>query len=266
MRLTLLNCARAAQRMIVGRYRWSVVTVGIVGIAAQVASQGSPNATVGEKVQERRRPVIVRPEPPLQVNPEDFRIVVLYDPDETPDAQAEQLAREITVTSILSGVKMTKADAARGVSAQGAEETRVSIRDIFPGSSSVVFFAAKQSGGDCVPPPDCGCGDGKNGIIDCVCIVWRKKSGEIGCMCRLCILGPSSPGSATGSANRTFPSRPLICIVLGDRLQKDLASAKWWENNREFFVQEVWAKAQAAPSTTNLTIKVKSSAAAGAGR
>jgi len=256
MRLRLLNCARAAQRMIVGRYRWSVVTVGIVGIAAQVASQGSPNTTVGEKVQERRRPVIVRPEPPLQVNPEDFRIVVLYDPDETPDAQAEQLAREITVTSILSGVKMTKADAARGVSAQGAEETRVSIRDIFPGSSSVVFFAAKQSGGNCVPPPDCGCGDGRNGIVDCVCIVWRKKSGDIGCICRLCALGMGSP---TGSPNRTIQPKPLICIVLGERLQRDIANAKWWENNREFFAQEVWAKAQAAPTTTNLTIKVKSS-------
>jgi hypothetical protein len=235
---------------------WTIATVGIFALTTQVVPQESSDPTAGARLQGQRRPIIERREPSLQIKPENISIVILYDPSETPDTQAEEFAREITVASILSGVKMTKADAARGVSAQGAEETKVSVHDIFPRNPSVAFFAAKQSGGDCVPPPDCGCDNGRNGIVDCVCIVWRKKSGDIGCICRLCALGMGSP---TGSPNRTIQPEPLICIVLGERLQRDIANARWWENNREFFAQEVWAKAQAAPTTTNLTIKVKSS-------
>jgi hypothetical protein len=89
-----------------------------------------------------------------------------------------------------------------------------------------------------------------------IVFVWRKKSGDIGCMCRLCAL---SPGSATGSANRTLVDKPTIFLVLGEQLQRKLGDAKWWEENREIFAREVWAKIQASPTTTNLTIKIKSS-------
>jgi hypothetical protein len=184
------------------------------------------------------------------IEKKDIRLVILYDEDETPSDQAAELARSATVDAIASGAKLTKADAARQKPVE--QPPLGNLFKIFPQNSSVVFFAAKQKGGDCVPPVDCGC---DKGPIDCLCIVWRTKSGEIGCMCRMCFLD-YKPGSATG---RLSADKPTIFLVLGDRLQKNLGDAKWWEQNREWFDKEVWQKVKASPTTTNLVIKTKSS-------
>lgn len=199
---------------------------------------------------------IITPDPHSQreaalrgIKKKDIRLVVLYDPTETVDEQAEELAREVTVDAIAAGAKLTKADAARAVSSRPSPRSSAQLQALFPANSPAVFFGAtaKQSGGDCVPPPDCGC---DKGPIDCVCIVWRKKSGDLGCLCRLCYLG-------TGSATGTTGNRAIF-IVLGEKLQKSIADAEWWKRNRSWFEKEVWAQVQAAPATTNLVIKTKS--------
>lgn len=212
------------------------------------------SARAQEEEQQKVRP-IRHPETSRMIEKKDIRLVILYDEDETPSGQAAELARNATVDAIASGAKLTKADAARQMPGRRSEGNlgKEDLGAIFPPNSSVVFFAAKQKGGDCVPPPDCGCGKGP---IDCVCIVWRKKSGDIDCMCRMCPLGM---GSATGKAYRLSAGQPTIVLVLGDKLQSKLGDAKWWERNREWFNKEVWQKVQASPATTNLTIKTKSS-------
>jgi hypothetical protein len=202
---------------------------------------------------------IITPEPHGQrgaalrgIEKKDIRLVILYDPAETVEAQAEELARSVTVDAIASGAKLTKADAARDASSHPSPRSSIQLQALFPANSPVVFFGAtaKQNAGDCVPPPDCGCDKGS--WSDCVCIVWRKKSGDLGCLCRLCFLSPSFR-SAGLTGNRT------IFIVLGERLQKSLSDAEWWKRNQSWFEKEVWAQVQAAPATTNLVIKTKSS-------
>ena len=188
------------------------------------------------------------------IEKKDIRLVILYDPAETVDAQAEELARTVTVDAIASGAKLTKADAARDASSRPSPRSSAQLQALFPANSPAVFFGAtaKQNAGDCVPPPDCGCDKGS--WSDCVCIVWRKKSGDLGCLCRLCFLSPTGGffRSAGFTGNRT------IFIVLGEKLQKSLTEAEWWERNRSWFEKEVWAQVQAAPATTNLVIKTKS--------
>ena len=46
---------------------------------------------------------------------------------------------------------------------------------------------------------------------------------------------------------------------LVESLPKKLSRPDWWKRNRAWFEQEVWAKIKASPTTTNVTIKTKSS-------
>jgi hypothetical protein len=208
---------------------------------------------------------VEQPKPSRGIEKKDIRLVILYDEDETPSMQAEEVARTAAVDAIASGAKLTKADAARQKPVEQPLSSNL-FQAIFPQNSSVVFFAAKQKGGDCVPPVDCGC---DKGPIDCVCIVWRKTNGELGCLCRLCFLDlrgwrvewqtQTNAGTARIDRGQNEQSAATIFIVLGEKLQLKLADKQWWERNRDWFNKEVWQKVQLAPTTTNLVIKTKSS-------
>jgi hypothetical protein len=216
------------------------------------------------------------------IEKKDIRIVVIYDESAVKEQQAQMLLQEMQAAY---GAKLTKADAAR----QGGpkkpslpipptspgptkpelptvdERTKLTelkplrelLSESFMPGEHVLFIAGKQVGGgddDLCPPVDCGCNPG---AVDCVCTVWRDKNKQKHCMCRLCFL---SPGSATGSPNRFInPSvlgKPTVFVVVGEDLQKKLASADWWQRNSDWFQKEVLSRL--SPTTADLTIKTKS--------
>ncbi|MCL6566273.1 MAG: hypothetical protein K6U09_07600 [Acidobacteriia bacterium] len=184
------------------------------------------------------------------IEKKDIRIFVLYDESETPSEQAAALTRAATADAVASGAKLTKADAAR------AAGTATPVDD----SPLVFLSAAKQNAEDCSQPgcvkSDMGCFCFRLLDVDKVVLSDIPVDEPV-------LTGPiviKGKGSSTGgTGGRLASPKRTVILVLGDSLPKKLSSPDWWKRNRAWFEQEVWAKIKASPTTTNVTIKTKSS-------
>lgn len=179
----------------------------------------------------------------------DFRVVILYDGDETPDAVAQAVSSGAPTEKIASSAKLTKADAARTV---GGPADGIA-------GPPITFLAAKQNAEeDCSKP---GCFNTEAG-----CFCFRLLDIDKVVLQDIVSDDPEfhpprkfSQGSSTGSTGGRMAAPPrTVIIVLGESLQTKLTSPNWWKRNHGWFQQEVASKMSSSPLTTNLVIKTKS--------